>query len=139
MTDERFVTAFYGILDRKTRRFTCANAGHPFPVWYSARSRECVELSARGFMLGIMPGEMYTEQAVDLEPGDRLCLFTDGVADCRDDRGATFGNDRVVQLLPTYATGTAAAIIQGYVAELTHFRGTASAVDDMTIVAGEIR
>src|SRR5262249_29930257 len=74
MTDERFVTAFYGILDRQTRRVTYANAGHPFPVWYSAHSGQAVELSARGFMLGIMPDEMYKQAEVQLEPGDRLCL-----------------------------------------------------------------
>jgi sigma-B regulation protein RsbU (phosphoserine phosphatase) len=139
MTDERFVTAFYGVLNRRTRRFTYANAGHPFPVWYSAKSRESLELSARGFMLGIMPDEMYNEREVDLEPGDRLCLFTDGVADCRDDRGETFGVERVRQLLPKYAGGTSAEITDAYVAELKEFRGATSPVDDMTLMVGEIR
>jgi serine phosphatase RsbU (regulator of sigma subunit)/CBS domain-containing protein len=139
MTDERFVTAFYGILNRRTRRFTYANAGHPFPIWYSGRNGQAAELSARGFMLGIMPDEMYTEREVDLEPGDRLCLFTDGVADCRDELGAAFGHERVRDLLPGYASGAAAAITEAYMAELKQFRGTAKPVDDMTLMVGEIR
>jgi len=139
MTDERFVTAFYGVLNRRTRRFTYANAGHPFPVWYAAKSGESSELSARGFMLGIMADEMYNEREVDLEPGDRLCLFTDGVADCRDDRGETFGVERVRELLPKHAGGTATEITDAYVTELKQFRGTTSPVDDMTLVVGEIR
>jgi sigma-B regulation protein RsbU (phosphoserine phosphatase) len=139
MTDERFVTAFYGVLDRRTRLFSYANAGHPFPVWYSAHSRQAAELSARGFMLGIMSDEVFKQAEVKLEPGDRLCLFTDGVGDCRDERGATFGVERLRELLPGFARGTAASITEAYVAELNAFRGAAKPVDDMTLMVGEIR
>jgi phosphoserine phosphatase RsbU/P len=139
MTDERFVTAFYGVLNRRTRRLTYANAGHPFPVRYSVRTKTAEELPARGFLLGVMPEERYTEREVDLEPGDRLCLFTDGVADCRDERGATFGHDRVRELLPAYAGGTATAVTEAFVDELKRFRGAAKPVDDMTLVVAEIR
>jgi len=139
MADERFVTAFYGVLNRQTRRFTYANAGHPFPLRYSARAGKCQELSARGFVLGVMPDEVYAERAVELEAGDRLCLFTDGVADCRDERGATFGHDRVGELLGTLAQKRAAAITEAYQRELTEFRGAAKPVDDMTLVVAEVR
>jgi serine phosphatase RsbU (regulator of sigma subunit) len=139
LADERFVTAFYGVLERKTRRLRYANAGHPFPIQYSARTGEVAELPARGFLLGVMAEEMYAEQVVDLEPGDRLVLFTDGVADCRDERGETFGHDRVRDLLPSLAKGTAAQITERYVKELNRFRGDAKRVDDMTLVVAEIR
>jgi phosphoserine phosphatase RsbU/P len=139
MADERFVTGFYGVLDRRTRRFTYANAGHPFPVRYSARAGKCQDLSARGFMLGVMPDEMYAERAVELDSGDRLCLVTDGVADCRDERGATFGHERVGELLLAHARQTAAEITAALVDELARFRGTARTVDDMTIVVAEVR
>jgi sigma-B regulation protein RsbU (phosphoserine phosphatase) len=139
LADERFVTAFYGVLERKTRRLRYANAGHPFPIRYSARTGEAAELLARGFLLGVMAEEMYVERVVDLEPGDRLVLFTDGVADCRDERGETFGHDRVRDLLPSLAKGTAAQVTEGYVKELNRFRGDAKRVDDMTLVVAEIR
>jgi sigma-B regulation protein RsbU (phosphoserine phosphatase) len=139
LADERFVTAFYGVLDRKTRRLAYANAGHPFPIRYSARTGQATELTARGFLLGVMAEEVYAERVVDLEPGDRLVLVTDGVADCRDDRGATFGHDRVRELLPSLAKGTAAQITEGYVRELCQYRGETKPVDDMTLVVAEIR
>jgi sigma-B regulation protein RsbU (phosphoserine phosphatase) len=139
LADERFVTAFYGVLDRKTRRFAYANAGHPFPFWYSARTKAVAELPARGFLLGVMPEEVYTERVVELEPGDRLVLFTDGVADCRDELGETFGQDRVRDLLPNLAAGTASQITEGYVRELNAFRGTAKPQDDETLVVAEMR
>lgn len=139
MTDERFVTAFYGVLNRRTRRLTYANAGHPFPIRYSARTTAADELPARGFLLGVMPEEMYAERTVDLEPGDRICLFTDGVADCRDERGATFGHDRLRDLLPQFAGQTAAGMTEALARELRQFRGTARQLDDMTLVVAEIR
>jgi phosphoserine phosphatase RsbU/P len=139
LADERFVTAFYGVLDRKTRRLTYANAGHPFPIWYSARTGNATELPARGFLLGVMAEEVYAERVVDLEPGDRLCLFTDGVADCRDERGETFGHERVRDLLPELAGLTAAQIADGFVKRLSGFRGETKPVDDMTLVVAEIR
>ena len=86
-----------------------------------------------------MAEEVYAERVVDLEPGDRLVLFTDGVADCRDERGATFGHDRVRELLPSLAKGTAAQITEAYVNELSQFRGETKPVDDMTLVVAEIR
>jgi sigma-B regulation protein RsbU (phosphoserine phosphatase) len=139
MTDERFVTGFYGVLNRRTRQFTYANAGHPFPMRYSSRRNECEELPARGFLLGVMPEEVYLERSVELEPGDRLCLFTDGVADCRDERGETFGPERIQKSLKECATGTAAQIAANLVNELKRFRGTARPVDDVTLVIAEIR
>jgi sigma-B regulation protein RsbU (phosphoserine phosphatase) len=139
LADERFVTAFYAVLDRKTRRLTYANAGHPFPIRYSAKEKTAAELPARGFLLGVMPGEVYTERVVDLEPGDRLVFFTDGVADYRDELGETFGHDRVRDLLPRLAAGTASEIIDAYVRELNAFRGTAKPQDDATLVVAEIR
>ena len=139
LADERFVTAFYAVLDRKSRRLTYANAGHPFPIWFSARTGKATELPARGFLLGVMAEEMYTERVVDLEPGDRLVLFTDGVADCRDDRGESFGVDRVRDLLPSLAGGTAGQISDGYEKALSDYRGDTKPIDDMTLVVAEIR
>jgi phosphoserine phosphatase RsbU/P len=139
MTDERFVTAFFGVLNRKTRRLTYANAGHPFPILYSAEKKACVELPARGFLLGVMPEEVYTEKAIDLGPGDRLCLFTDGVADCRDERGETLGIERLKELFPRFANGTAAGITEAFVNALSEYRGSAKQVDDITLLIAEIR
>lgn len=139
MADERFVTAFYGVLDRKTRRLTYANAGHPFPLWYSARRKACVDLPARGFLLGVMPDEVFVEKSVELEPGDRICLYTDGVADCRDEQGATFGAERLRSQLVEYAEKNASQITESFVEGLKQFRGSAMPVDDMTLVVAEIR
>jgi phosphoserine phosphatase RsbU/P len=137
MADERFVTAFYGVFDRSARTFTYANAGHPFPFRFANGRAE--PLTARGFLLGVTPDERYAEKTIPLAPGDRLVFFTDGVADCRDERGETFGTDRVGASLARLADKPAAGVIDGIVDGLKQFRGTARPVDDMTLVAAEIR
>src|SRR5439155_24634197 len=60
LTDERFVTAFYGVLDRRTREFRYASAGHP-PALRCGRDGRIEELSLRGLLLGIMPEAKYDE------------------------------------------------------------------------------
>ena len=85
------------------------------------------------------PDEVFAERTIDLEPGDRLCLFTDGVADNRDERGDSFGLEHIRELLPGFATNSATKITEQYVTELNRFRGTARQVDDATLVIGEIR
>jgi phosphoserine phosphatase RsbU/P len=139
MADERFVTAFYGVLHRPTRQFTYANAGHPFPFRFSAKNNRCEELPARGFLLGVMPDEVFAERSIELQPGDRLCLFTDGVPDCRDEMGAAFGVERLQSALTNSAESLAVGITESLVRDLKQFQGSAKTVDDMTFVIAEIR
>jgi phosphoserine phosphatase RsbU/P len=138
LTDERFVTAFYGVLDRQTMRLTCANAGHPFPFRYVARTRTVEPLSARGLLLGIDPDEVYREREVELMPGDRLCLFTDGVTDCRNAIGESFGLERIAAAIAP--NGKADRILLGglLIDRLSEFRGDTKPCDDMTLVMAEV-
>jgi serine phosphatase RsbU (regulator of sigma subunit) len=134
LTDERFVTAFYGVLDRTTRQFTFANAGHPPPVHWSARTGEAQPLAARGFMLGILPEPHYVEGQIPLEAGDKLCLLTDGVTECRNPAGDPFGTERVADLLSATPLATPADFVGQLVQQLTDFRGGHTASDDVTVL-----
>jgi sigma-B regulation protein RsbU (phosphoserine phosphatase) len=138
LTDDRFVTAFYGVLDRRTRVLTYANAGHPYPLRYSARTGEVKPLSAQGFLLGIMPGEQYREKTVELEPGDRLCIYTDGVVESRNEIGEAFGTDRLRDSLLTHGRGPADQIARDTIADLNMFRGTQQLSDDVTLLIAEL-
>ena len=104
LADERFVTAFYGVLDRRTWVLTYANAGHPYPLHRLAATGDVQPLSAQGFMLGIMPGEQYREKTVQLAPGDKLCFYTDGVVEARNEIGETFGTDRLTGCLVAHGS-----------------------------------
>lgn len=90
VADDRFVTAFYGVYDRRTRTLRYANAGHPYPLLLEAETGAVKPLVAQGFLLGIIPDEVYTEREVTLAPGDTLCFFTDGLVEARNEIGEQY-------------------------------------------------
>jgi sigma-B regulation protein RsbU (phosphoserine phosphatase) len=138
LADERFVTAFYGVLNRKTRTLTYSSAGHPHPYRFSTRSGEVQPLSAQGFLLGIMPDEVYREREIVLEKGDRLCFYTDGLIEARNEIGETFGTQRLQQCLTAHGIEPAERLSTHVLTHLTEFRGSFPLADDVTLVIGEL-
>lgn len=138
LTDERFVTAFYGLLDRQTREFRYASAGHPPPLRFNPKRGAIEPLSARGLMLGIVPEASYEESSLRLEPGDRLCLYTDGVVDSRNLKKEAFGLERLEGCLRDAAALPAAKLVERLVAQLQEFRSDRPAWDDLTLLVAEV-
>ncbi|MGL6073351.1 MAG: PP2C family protein-serine/threonine phosphatase [Fimbriiglobus sp.] len=139
LTEERFVTGFYGFLERQTLRFRFCAAGHPYPLHYCHAKRTIEPLSAQGFLLGVMPGEVYTEKAVTLAPGDRLCFTTDGVLEARNEIGEMYGVERLREAFEQSLAHPTAEVCQSIVADLHQFRGAAPFTDDVTLAVMEIR
>jgi serine phosphatase RsbU (regulator of sigma subunit)/CBS domain-containing protein len=139
LTEDRFVTAFYAVLNRRTRVLRYANAGHPYPLWFAARTAEVRPLAAQGFLLGIMPGEQYRERTVELEPGDRLCFYTDGVVEARNEIGEAFGVERLRECFLGHAAEQAEAITERLISCQRNFRGPQSVTDDVTLLVAEVR
>jgi serine phosphatase RsbU (regulator of sigma subunit) len=139
LADERFVTAFYGVLDRRSRVLTYTSAGHPYPLRFVARTGEVQRLSAQGFMLGIMPDEQYQEKSVQLEPGDRLCFYTDGLIEARNEVGEGYGTERLEQTLTAHGKASAGPLMESVLADHRQFRGSQPLSDDVTLVVSELR
>ena len=103
---ERFVTFFYGLLESETRRLVYCNAGHCAPILVTGTARssaDCRRLTEGGAVLGIFDEWEYEQGEVQLAPGDRLLMFTDGVTEVRDATGEEFGEDRLVELLVQFS------------------------------------
>jgi serine phosphatase RsbU (regulator of sigma subunit) len=73
-----FATALYGNINYRTRRLTFARGGHPDPILLT-RNGELRVLESEGALLGIFPGDEFQQFAVELEPGDRVFIYSDGV------------------------------------------------------------
>jgi serine phosphatase RsbU (regulator of sigma subunit)/CBS domain-containing protein len=138
LADERFVTAFYCVLDRHTRVLRYANAGHPYPVRRNGSNGQVQQLTAPGFMLGIMPGEEYRERSLQLQPGDRICFYTDGVIECRNEIGETYGVERIIACMELHGNARADRIAKAIIEDLRHFRGVHPFTDDVTLVVVEL-
>lgn len=139
LADDRFVTAFYGVLDRRTRVLTYANAGHPYPLRLVGRTGAVEPLAAQGFMLGIVPDERYRERAVQLDPGDRLCFYTDGLVEARNAMGEGYGTERLQRALAAHGGTGAADLAARLLADQSAFRGGVPHGDDVTLVVAELR
>jgi sigma-B regulation protein RsbU (phosphoserine phosphatase) len=138
LIEDRFVTAFYAVIDRRDRTLTYANAGHPFPLRVSRDSMEVQALSARGFPLGISPDEQYREKSIQLQPGDRICFYTDGVPDLCDEMGESFGSQRIGHFMLAHVEKPVTEMMTGMVGHLNQFQGSRKATDDLTILIAGI-
>jgi len=138
LADERFVTAFYGVVDRRKWSLTYANAGHPYPLRRHAATGEVEPLTATGFMLGIVPGEQYREKTVQLNDGDRLCFYTDGLIEARNEIGETFGVERLTQCFRHHGAAEAQKVAASILDCQKSFRGAQPLSDDVTLVVAEV-
>jgi phosphoserine phosphatase RsbU/P len=94
----KFISFFYCIVDARDRSLAYENAGH-CPAQLVRHSGDTLTLCGDGAVLGVLPDWTYRDNRLQLESGDRLVLFTDGVTEAEDIRGAEFGEQRVVQSL----------------------------------------
>ena len=133
LTDERFVTAFYGVFDRPSRTLRYASAGHPPPLRWEAATGRVSPLSAQGFLLGIVPDEVYAEREVTLAPGDALCFYTDGLVEARNEIGEQFGEDRVRACLAEHGRAGQGEVLAELLAAQRQFCSGVPLTDDLTV------
>jgi len=134
ITEERFVSAFYGVLDKRTGVLKYANAGHPYPLHRHGSTGEVKPLNAQGFLLGIIPEEVYQEREVRLEPEDSLLFYTDGLIEARNEIGEQFGTERLTECL-LHRRSSPEADVEEIIAQQRNFSGKEPLCDDLTIVA----
>jgi sigma-B regulation protein RsbU (phosphoserine phosphatase) len=128
-----FVTAFLGYYDPRRRRVRFANAGHS-PVVYCARGESAYMLAATSLPLGVFADSTSGQESVRLAAGDVLVVATDGFSEATDSSGATFGYERLMELVQSLAPRPAAAIADGLFAAITEFGHGTPQDDDQTLL-----
>jgi sigma-B regulation protein RsbU (phosphoserine phosphatase) len=130
---DKFVTAFYGVLDWKHGMLIFSNAGHNPPILLH-RDGTTDRLAEGGVALGVLPDARYEERPVALAVGDVLLLYTDGVSEAENDMHEQFGESRLEGVLRHNASRPAAEIRQAVVDAVLRWTGDRGPTDDLTLV-----
>jgi serine phosphatase RsbU (regulator of sigma subunit) len=128
-----FITLWYGTLNYARRQLTYCAAGHDPALL--VRDGNIQELSAGGMVLGVDASERYLKEVLQLQPGDLIFIYTDGLSDAVSFSGEKFGKHRVRETLLKYRDFTAEQICQNMIWETRRFVGLNRRTDDTTLVA----
>lgn len=133
-----FVTIFFGQYDPQTRVLTYANAGHNSAYLYRMSTNEEIWLRPTGPAIGLMEGFLIHKREVQLEPGDILLLYTDGITEATAPDGVFWSEDRLAEIIRENANSSAEQLVQktmGALREHTHGNPFA---DDVTLVISKV-
>ena len=136
---EMFVTVWLGILEISTGKLTAANAGHEFPAICEKGGSFELYKDKHGFVVGGMEGVHYKGYDLQLNPGDKLFVYTDGVPEATDGSGEMFGTDRMIETLSSCTDNTPKEILQGVKSAVDSFVGDAEQFDDLTMMCLEYK
>ena len=136
---EMFVTVWLGILEISTGLLACANAGHEYPALRKKDASFGLIKDRHGFVVGGMEGVRYREYTLQMEPGDRLFVYTDGVPEAADASEEMFGTDRMIKALNTCGQGSPEEILRAVRSAVDAFAGDAEQFDDLTMMCLEYR
>jgi len=137
---EMFVTVWLGILEISTGKLTAANAGHEYPVLQKKPGGSFALLKDKhGFVIGGMPGMKYKDYELQLMPGMRLFLYTDGVPEATDADGVMYGNERMLAALNGNLNGTPMQMLGNVRTSVDGFVKSAEQFDDLTMLCLEYK
>ena len=134
---EQYFTLIYGILNQRTGEFRYTVAGHPPPVHVTTCGRS-VLLSGDGFPIGITETD-YDEHAIQLDSGDRLVFYSDGVTECMNVADELFGNARLLNSLRRDAGQSLDSTLSEVLSHIQAWTGEVPFHDDVSVLALEYR
>lgn len=133
-SSDLFVTVFYAVLDPATGLLTYCNAGHNPPFLYSANGDPVKQLTRTAIPIGVLDETPWERRSVQMQPGDLLLMYTDGVTEAEDEFEDFFGEARL-QAVTTANLGRPVDIIEDkVVTAVLDFVGDAPQFDDITLM-----
>lgn len=136
---EMFVTVWLGILEISTGKMKCANAGHEYPALMHRDGAFQLFKDKHGLVLAGMEGARYREYALELNEGDRLFVYTDGVPEATNADTVLYGTDRMLHALNEAKGSSCRGLLEALHRDVDAFVGAADQFDDITMLCIERR
>ena len=130
-----FATLFFGMVDPLNGSLLYINGGHCPPIIVGSDGKVKTTLKATGTPVGMMPDAVYTIGEAQLEPGDILFGYSDGVTDARNTSGKMFTEKRMLELLQKKPAASSQDLLMRFKSALTDHISTADQYDDITMIA----
>jgi sigma-B regulation protein RsbU (phosphoserine phosphatase) len=141
-TSNRFVTLFYSEYDPATRILSYSNAAHHPPLLWQAATRSIQQLDTLGMLIGLDADTRYSEAEVQLNPGDIIVYYTDGLTDAANNKGERFDEENLQAAFEWACQNCngSQAILDYIFEQVQQFVGPGSHnVDDMTLVVMQVQ
>lgn len=129
----RFITLILVEVDPGNRSVRYVNAGHN-PGLLVRRSGDVTPLGASGLPLGLLPGATYRVDALEMEPGDLVCLYSDGITECESVEDEEYGQERLETFLRERHDRPLAEIVRAIDDDVSRFGAGLPQGDDQTVV-----
>lgn len=130
-----FVTVFIGVLNVKTGELNYCNGGHNLP-YIASEEGEVTEIEdVGGLLLGKFENAPYQKGTVQLNPGDTIVTFTDGVTEAENESADFFDEERVISYLKKNGSRPLDSQVKGLFLEVMKFAGSATQSDDITVLS----
>ncbi len=129
--EQLFITVFYGLLNERTGRFWYANGGHTPPILVDDEGVRMLPLTG-GVALGMFGGLEYMDSHIDLKPGSKLVLTTDGVTEAINSKLQEFGDERLLRIIEDLPEQAPSEDVNAIVEAVESFVGKEPQFDDIT-------
>jgi len=129
---EKYATFFFGAYDERSRVLTYTNAGHLQPLLLQRGEVKLLEVT--GTVVGAFPSIRYEEQTVEVQSGDLLIAYTDGITEPENAYGEEFGLDRLAETALRYQNSEPKEIVAKIMEAVTLWSTAPELPDDMTVV-----
>ena len=136
---EMFVTVWMAILDINTGKGVAANAGHEHPVIRRKDGDYELVVYRHSPAVATMEGMRFREHEFELNPGDRLFVYTDGVPEAINEKKEFYGTDRLLDVLNADQDATIHELLVEVREDISKFAGKAEQFDDITMMAFDFR
>lgn len=131
---EMFVTVWLGIVDLVTGKVQCANAGHEYPILMRSGGSYDLLKEKHSLALAAMENMRFREYEMQLNPGDKLFVYTDGIPEAIDGKTEQYGSDRLLQILNSVRDASMKDTLPAVRRDIADFVGQADQFDDITML-----